>query len=489
MQLQDARTDLVVTDERVGSIPVTVHRLAQPTTAPMPAVVIAHGFAGSRQLMQPFAVTMARNGYAAVSFDFPGHGRNPAPMPGDLADVDTRHQALDYALDQVVAYARALPGTDDRLALIGHSMGGDVVVRHARAQPTIAATVGVSPYLSDTAAEGPSNLLVIYGSLEPPHLVDQGYALLSQAADGPVAENETYGLIAEGTARRLVLADGVEHIGVLYSAEGLREALDWMNDVFGQRGDGFVDRRGPWLGLLYLGLIVLAWPLARLLPAASPVFLGAGVKWRRLLPLAVAPAVLTPLILWRMPTDFLPLMLGDYLVVHFGLYGLLTAGGLWMFARAGPHAGTNGTNAGKLAMAAFAAVAYGVLAIALPADRFVTAFLPGPERWSLVLAMLVGTAAYFCADEWLTRGPQAPRGAYAVTKLCFLASLALAVALNLHKLFFLIIIVPMIMAFFVVYGLFSTWIYQRVRHPLAGALVSAVAFAIAIAVIFPTVSR
>ncbi|WP_300971742.1 alpha/beta fold hydrolase [Thiocapsa sp.] len=49
------------------------------TKACRPVVVIAHGFAGSRQMMQAYAVTLARNGYLAVTFDFPGHGRNSTP--------------------------------------------------------------------------------------------------------------------------------------------------------------------------------------------------------------------------------------------------------------------------------------------------------------------------------------------------------------------------------------------------------------------------
>jgi hypothetical protein len=34
---------------------------------------------------------------------------------------------------------------------------------------------------------------------------------------------------------------------------------------------------------------------------------------------------LTPLILWKLPTDFLPILLGDYLTKHFLLYGALTS--------------------------------------------------------------------------------------------------------------------------------------------------------------------
>jgi hypothetical protein len=105
----------------------------------------------------------------------------------------------------------------------------------------------------------------------------------------------------------------------------------------------------------------------------------------------------------------------------------------------------------------------------------------------LILAMLAGTAPYFIADEWATRGASAPWGGYAVTKLLFAASLLLAVTLNLQRLFFLIIIVPVILIFFIVYGLFSTWAFGRTQHPLAGGLANALAFAWAIAVTFPTV--
>jgi len=106
-----------------------------------------------------------------------------------------------------------------------------------------------------------------------------------------------------------------------------------------------------------------------------------------------------------------------------------------------------------------------------------------------VLALLAGTLPWFLADEWATRGVGAGRGAYAATKLLFLVSLAVAVALNLSKLFFLILIVPVILAFFVVYGLFSRWAYRRTGHPFVGGLANALAFAWAIAVTFPMLTR
>jgi hypothetical protein len=106
----------------------------------------------------------------------------------------------------------------------------------------------------------------------------------------------------------------------------------------------------------------------------------------------------------------------------------------------------------------------------------------------LILAMLVGTLPYFLADEWLTRGATAPPGAYTATKLCFALSLVLAVALNVERLFFLIIIIPAVVLFFVVYGLFSAWAYHRTGHPLVGGIANALAFAWAVAVTFPVVA-
>jgi hypothetical protein len=485
-QLDAARAGLVIARERIGPIPVTVFR---PTAGPSaPAVIVAHGFAGSQQLMQPFAVTLARNGYVALTFDLPGHARNPSPLPGGLADRDARTASLLESVDAVVRFARTLPEVDGRVALLGHSMASDVVVRYAEAHADVEATVAVSLFLSrGVTASSPRNLLIIDGALEPGALLSEGYGIVAMAAGGTAREGTTYGAFADGTARRFALAAGVEHIGVLYSRQSMAEALDWMNQAFGRRGEGFLDARGPWLGLLYLGLVALAWPLAAALPRIAPVPLGAGLNWRELTPIAVAPALLTPLILWSVPGGFLPLLVGDYLLLHFGLYGLITAAGLWHL-RGAPRRAASGT-ALKIAVAAVAVAAYGVLAIGLPTDRFATSFIPWGDRLPLVLVMLAGTLPYFVSDEWLTRGAGAPRGAYAATKLLFLLSLAAAIALNLAKLFFLVIIVPAILAFFVVYGLFSAWAYRRTNHPLPAALANALAFAWAIAVAFPIVSR
>jgi len=482
-ELHAATDGLEVRRLWLGPIPVTVFR--PDGGVPAPVVVIAHGFAGSQQLMLPFALTLAHNGYTAVTFDFPGHGRNPEPMRGGLADQAESHRVVLESLAQVVAFAKTLPGEDGRIALLGHSMASDIVVSQALADPSIAATVAVSLFSPAVTPAGPRDLLVIDGALEPAMLTDEGRRVVGMVAGGPVQERVTYGDMAKGTARRLSLSGGVEHIGVLYSAQSMRAALDWLNQVFGRSGSGQIDHRGPWLGLLYLGLIYLFRPLARLLPRVAPAPLGAGLGWRRFWPAAVAPAVLTPLILWKLPTDFMPILLGDYLTAHFAVYGLLTLVCLAMTRAPWPPLLRAGW--GRLLVAALCVAAYAIVALGGPIDAYVTSFVPTAGRLALMPAVFVGTLLYFVSDEWLTRGPGSARGGYALTKLLLVLSLAGAVALNLHKLFFLIIITPVMLLFLIIYGILSTWAYRRTNHPLAGALGKALALAWAIAVTFPLV--
>lgn len=489
-QLQNATVGVTATKKTVGTTPVTIF---QPRDArPAPVVVIAHGFAGSQQLMQPFAVTLARNGYIAVTFDFLGHGRNPVAMRGDITEGLTITSALLRELGEVAAYAVKLPASDGRLAALGHSMASDIVVRFGQSHPDVQATVAVSVFSPVVTAASPRNLLVIVGALEPAMLINEGLRIVNLTADGKATAGETYGKFADGTARRLVLARNVEHIGVLYGEDSMTASLRWLNSTFGKQSDDSIDRRGLSIALTLLGLIALAWPLTQLLPVATRIPLGANLPWKPLLIAALAPAVLTPLILWKLPTDFLPILLGDYLALHFAVYGLLTTAAIsWLRTSAPQNRPANAEASNRMTVGVAAAMLgiYQIAGFGYPIDSYIFAFYPIAPRIPLMAAIACGTLIYFIADEWLTRGAQAKRSAYAITKFCFLLSLAIAVALNPQKLFFLIIIVPAILMLFVAFGLISRWSYRQTRHPLPAALANATVFAWAIAVTFPLIAR
>lgn len=483
LQLNGQTKGLVATVACLDVFPVTV--LQQSSHAPAPAVVIAHGFSGSQQLMAPIATSLAQNGYVAVTFDFSGHGRNLRPLTGGLGDLAKSTDVLLADIDKAIACTRALPGVDGRVAILGHSMATDLIVHAAQHDPGVEAVVALSFFARNVTPSSPKNLLIVDGAWESRRLIDVGAAVVSATAGAPAQPGTTYGDLAKGAGRRLILARSAEHIGILYSHDAHAEAVAWLNAVFGREGSGALDRRGVWLAALFAGLIALARPLADLLPPLAPAPLGAGLCWRRLAPLAVAPALLTPVILSKIPTDFLPILLGDYLTAHLGLYGLLTATGMKL-ARI-PR--SISLAAGWPVFACGAALAfYYVIALGLPLDAYAVSFTPTVRRLTLLPVIFVGCISYFLADEWLTRGPGAARGGYAFSKLCFVASLGLAVALNPHRLFFLIIISLVVVILLAVYGLIGHWFYARTRDPRAGALGAAFGLAWAIAVCFPVVA-
>jgi pimeloyl-ACP methyl ester carboxylesterase len=484
-QLHAARQGAIVTATTVDGTPVTVFR---PATGPAgPAVLIAHGFAGSQQLMQSFALTFARNGYVAVTFDFPGHGQNPTPMTGDISKPDGATRTLVEATRAVAGYARAQG--DGRLAVLGHSMASDIVVRLAESTPDVAATIAVSMFSPVVTATEPRNLLIIVGDWEGMLKREALRAISLATAPQAARDGVTYGDPARGSGRRAAFSAHVEHASVLFSEDSMRESLGWLDRVFGvtRSAAPHLDARGPWIALLLAGAVLLARPLATLLPVVARPAQGAGLPWRRLwLPLVV-PMLATPLVLRLLPTHFLPVLVGDYLAAHFATYGLLTALCLaWQGHWPGMRRGATVLVADpRLLVASLLVVAYGFVAIAWPINALLTSFVPGPGRTLLVVAMCAGTLSFFLGAEWVSRGTGAARGAYAAVKVAFLVSLALAVALDFERLFFLVIIVPVIAIFFIIYGLFSSWAYRATGHPFVAAIANAVAFAWAIGVTFP----
>jgi pimeloyl-ACP methyl ester carboxylesterase len=466
--------------------PLTLYRPAGGP--PGPVVVIAHGFAGSQQLMQSFALSLARNGYTAVTFDFPGHGRNARPLTGSLTEVAGATRTLVAALGDVVRYARSLG--DGRLAVLGHSMATDIVVRYAESDPQVAATIAVSMFSPAVTPSAPRNLLVIVGDWEGTLKREALHAVGLATAPAAAQPGVTYGDPLAGNGRRVAISPHVEHVSVLYSQASSREAIAWLDQCFGiaRAVPPRLDGRGPWILLLVAGVALLARSLAKWLPSVARPHAGAARSWRRLwLPLLL-PMVATPLLLRVLPTRFLPVVVGDYLATHFALYGLLTALCLYATRRRGAARPAPLATRVPLAAAAVAMTAFGFVALAWPIDSYVTSFVPGPGRMLLTLAMLAGTLAYFLSDEWLTRGEGAARGAYFISKLAFLLSLAAAVALDFERLFFLVIIVPVMMLFFLVYGLFSHWAYRQSGHPFVAGFANAIAFAWAIGVTFPLVA-
>jgi hypothetical protein len=442
-QLERPRAGLSITDMAVGTTPATLYRQGD---APAPLVVVAHGFAGSRQLMQAFSLTLARAGYAVVAFDFEGHGRNSIPMSGDVTAIEGTTQLLIDETRRVIDAGLALPGMDGRVALLGHSMASDVVVRTAVADPRVEAVVAVSMFSEAVTAEEPRHLLAITGewegflrdaALDAARLVDPGALEGQTVRSGDVV-------------RRAVVAEKVEHVGVLYDRTSLEEARAWLDAVFGRQSATPPAAIGPWLALLLTSLLVLAWPLAALLrndpPAVQPV------STRAFLAALAIPAVAAPLLATQVEVRLLPVLVADYLALHLALQGLLQIGLLRIA----------GVRFGPLRpLAAGALILWGLGAFGLALDRYGASFMPIPERLPIIAALALGAIPYMTADAMATLATGAGLLRRLAQRAAVLGSLALAVALDFERLFFLVIILPVVLLFFLVFGLMGRWVGLR----------------------------
>lgn len=238
-----ARTGLVVRSLQQEGVPLLY--VAPQTTQNVPGVLVAHGFAGSKQLMLGYGQVLAHAGYAVMLWDFAGHGANAAPLGG---------VSLQKDLD--IAYAALLeqPEVDaTRLALVGHSMGSGAVMAASIANVNrFAATVAISPTGAQVTPSVPRNLQLQAGSWEG-RFVGNAQQLLEKAG----GEN---GNLASGRGRSLVIIPNAEHITILFRPVSHQAALQWLNATFGVPTlSRYVDRRMLWYGLHLLAwLIVLS---------------------------------------------------------------------------------------------------------------------------------------------------------------------------------------------------------------------------------------
>ena len=277
-QARSAQTGLVVRSLSRDGAPMLY--VAPAGAQGAPAVLVAHGFAGSKQLMLGYGYTFAHAGYAVLLWDFGGHGANGQPLQRD---------SLQRDIDRAYAVLLEQPEVDGkRVALLGHSMGSGAVMAAGIKDPErYAAVVAISPTGASLTPTAPRNLLLQGGSWEG-QFVANARRLLA-AAGGP---NEDF---AGGMARRLVVIPNAEHISILFRLESHQASLDWLDRTFGQqRASAYADRRILWY-LLHLA----AWLLLAL--AAAPLLRGWAVgrfakssyrrPWLAWLGLALGPLI------------------------------------------------------------------------------------------------------------------------------------------------------------------------------------------------------
>jgi hypothetical protein len=191
--------------------------------------------------------------------------------------------------------------------------------------------------------------------------------------------------------------------------------------------------------------------------------------------MALVPAVSVPLAATYIDVQVLPVLVADYLALHLLLFGLFQLGVLW---RLGAGFGA----VSLLGVAALGVWGLGVFGLAL--DRYGANFMPIPERLWVIGALCLGTVPFMLADAVATQGGAAPVWKRMVLRAGFFCSLIWAVLLDFEGLFFLILIAPVMVLFYIVFGLMGRWVAVRCGPATSGVALGVI-LAWALGVSFP----
>ena len=203
---------------------------------PWPGVVVVHGAGSRKENHADFARLAAANGWAALTFDLPGHGASERPFTG-------------AAVDDVVAMRGLLasqPGLDEsRIAVRGSSLGGFLAICAGAAAPEIAGVIAICPASEDHLARGlrqgrfemrvvdPIDLEAWLAAQDIGDAVERisGRPLMLMHAEGDtrVPSEHTEELYERaGEPRKLVIVPGGAHTTVQHDPELQATALRWL---------------------------------------------------------------------------------------------------------------------------------------------------------------------------------------------------------------------------------------------------------------------
>ncbi|MFN4294462.1 MAG: alpha/beta hydrolase family protein [Thermoflexales bacterium] len=508
----------------IDGVPMTLFRPADSTVgaqnSKLPAVLVVHGFSGNRQLMYGFGYTLAKNGYVAALIDFAGHGASLDRLPDSFVG-DAQYQKLAANIATALAHLRAQPFVDpERVAILGHSMGASAVSRYGSAHGDVPVTIALS--LGNFGRQLPNdpgrprNFLILVGANEFAGFIQGSTAALTAAyPDG--APGVTYGSFADGTARRLVYAPGVEHISILFSHDVYREMVRWLDQAFAVGAPDRpveADSRIGWVLLLYLAAVVGFQPLAATLlrgRAANAITARGAVSGRFVILSALAAAVVAPVLLQFGGALYrwMPLTVGNYVGIYFLICGLIVGGAYLALRRRRALAAQRATaepgeraaptplgivNAAasdfalKPVLAPLALTAYALVTFGLTAHLTWNNFaLVGDRAW-VAGVLFACFFVFFLADEWMVARASRPAraGLYALTKLIVIVSLIASVGL-FGAPGFLLLLVPVIAVLFLWHGLYSHWLFGMAGRPWIAAFLNAAVFAWVIAATFAVV--
>lgn len=463
--------------------------------------IVAHGFAGSKELMVSFGVELARAGITAYLFDFPGHGESTDAIPVSSYN-GANGQINVIALSEVIDYVRTHNSVSraPKIVLLGHSMGtaavGDYSLAHA--DPDIIATILVSPVGQENpTATQPRNLLLLAGQNDLPYSLSDSTRLQRQGCglSGSQPVPVQCGDPTRGSGRRAVVLPGLNHITILTASETFHEVLQWLQRTDPQQvntGKMDFDQRLLWLLVAVVGILLAVFPFASLALMFSGVNVSASTVEGRNVFIAFACTIIgigaaVAIQYYWQPFAFLHILLTDYVSGYFFFTALIISMLFFLIRRALPL--PSFAQGGRQLLIALLLVALLYFTLGQLSTFAWQRFTLNIQRLWRVPIIFLMVWPIFLLDEGMSRGYQEIGILRALTtsilfKMLILIGLVVSIFL-IPGLGFLSILLPILALLFVFFIALCTQIYRNGRAALTGATFCALFLAWIMATTFP----
>ena len=203
-----------------------------------PLVIMVHGVAVSKEFFANYAIELAEQGMIVVCPELWGHGISEGNLIGMNNQPTFFHTIslpnISQFLDQInvtLQYMKnSYPVNQDRIGLVGHSLGGGIVLQANLAFPnTFHSTVAIAPLpVAGLNRTNIANFCMIHGELDEVFSLKEEQILFLSTLEDPTQfiSGETIGNFSLGTARLFttILAD---HATEFVTLATMQLTIDW----------------------------------------------------------------------------------------------------------------------------------------------------------------------------------------------------------------------------------------------------------------------
>jgi len=189
-------------------------------TAGAPAVVLVHGFKGSREEMLPWARFIHDAGYNVALFDTRGCGRSAGAVVG-LGATEPQD------ITDVVAAARGIFHTD-RIGLLGISLGAGAAILAAAEDPAISAVIADSAWTDQDALLSRLSFVPVGPARIP--LPPYGIAAVNALVGTDVTKARPLEVISKIAPRPILLIHSADDDNATTPVEGARQLFAAAGD-------------------------------------------------------------------------------------------------------------------------------------------------------------------------------------------------------------------------------------------------------------------